>query len=307
MSNDKPLKIGVVGTGVMGGFHLKNYKAMDKSKVVLAGVFDVDEARAKAAAAEYDTVAYTKLEDLAENIDAASVVTTSVTHGAVGEVLLNKGIACLIEKPLAVSKLECLELIDAAAASNTVLQVGHVELFNPAVIKLREILTLQKPEIHFISAARMSEASGRITDVGVISDLMIHDIYVIQDLLGALPVRTMADGFGAGVDCATASLHFQNGAYAVLSASRIVKNRIRTLDVFTSIGQFHLDYIAQTLTLTNAGGVQDFPVEKGFSLEKELKDFTRCAKEKKTPLVTGQKALESLEIVWEAERYLQQS
>lgn len=302
----KPLRIGVIGTGVMGNFHIKNYAAMDKNQVVLAGVYDVDKTRAETIANEYDTVAYSNLEELADNIDAASVVTTSVTHKAVGEVLLGKQIPCLIEKPLAVTKEECLELIDIATKANVILQVGHVELFNPAVIKLCDILNEREPEIHFMNTARIGKAtvSGRINDVSVIADLMVHDIYVIQELIGSNVTSVYATGYDKGMNFASSSLHFENGAYATLTASRMAQNRSRTLDVYTDIGKFHLDYVEQTLSLQKDEEITDFTITKGFSLEKELLDFVSCVQEKRTPFVTGDKALKALEVVWAAENSL---
>ncbi len=300
------IKIGVIGTGVMGTYHTKNYAniAASDKEIVLAGVYDTDYDKAAKVAEEYGTEAFSSFDDFANNIDAASVVCPTVFHYQTGMQLLSKGIPCLIEKPMAVSRAECTDLINAAQKANVILQVGHVELFNPAVTALCNILKDKKPTVYNASSFRMSPASGRITDVDVTEDLMIHDTYVIRELIKSSYGDAFADtasscGFADGKDFSTALIHFSSNTYASCCVSRISSPRVRTLDLFTDIGQFHLDFIAQSLRLyTDEQNFTDIPIEKAFSLELEIKSFLSCLKQGTQPVCNGTEALKSMEILW---------
>lgn len=174
------IKVAVIGAGVMGKNHLKTYKSLPG--VELVGVYDIFSDAAKAAAEMFGIKAFSSMEEVAANVNAVSVVTTSVTHADVGEFFLNRGIHCLIEKPLATTEEECRRLMNAAAQNNVTLLVGHIERFNPAVEQMGKILS-DTSKIRSLTAQRMSAASGRITDVDVAMDLMIHDVEVIQSLV----------------------------------------------------------------------------------------------------------------------------
>ena len=164
----------------MGKNHLKTYKNLQG--VELVGVYDIFPEAAKAAAEMFGIKAFSSMEDVAKSVDAVSVVTTSVTHADVGEFFLKSGVHCLIEKPLATTEEECMRLINAAKENNVTLLVGHIERFNPAVEQMAKILS-DTSKIRSLTAQRMSAASGRITDVDVSMDLMIHDVEVIQSLV----------------------------------------------------------------------------------------------------------------------------
>lgn len=312
MTAVKSVRVGVVGTGMMGNFHLRTYAAM--KDVELAGVFDIDASRAEKMAAQYNCRAFTDLEAMAAEIDAASVVTPSVTHAEVGSRLLAKGIPCLIEKPLATNAEDCQKLIDAAKQNNVILAVGHIERFNPAVEKLSQILKNSQPAIQAIEARRMSLASARITDVDVVEDLMIHDIEVVMALMNSPVVDVHAEGFADGHDHACALLKFANNAFANITASRITKDKIRTLDVMTDAGHFALDYINQTLDLRLPGmpvlDVNVSTVQNNISifaeppLLLELKHFIDCVQNHKEPRVPGEQALSALQVVWRVQQAL---
>ena len=167
------IKVAVIGAGMMGKNHLKTYKSLPG--VELVGVYDIFEDAAKAAAEMFGIKAFSSLEEVAQNVQAVSVVTTSVTHADVGEFFLKRGIHCLIEKPLATTPEECERLIKAAKENNVTLLVGHIERFNPAVEQMAKILN-DTSKIRSLTAQRMSAASGRITDVDVAMDVMIHDV-----------------------------------------------------------------------------------------------------------------------------------
>ena len=176
----KNIKVAVIGAGMMGKNHMKTYKGLNG--VELVGVYDIFPEAAKAAAETFGIKAFSSMEEVAQNVDAVSVVTTSVTHADVGEFFLNKGIHCMMEKPLACTEEECQRLINAAERNNVVLLVGHIERFNPAVEQMGKLLS-DTSKIRSLTAQRMSAASGRITDVDVSMDLMIHDVEVIQSLV----------------------------------------------------------------------------------------------------------------------------
>ena len=323
---ENPLKVAVVGAGVMGKNHLKTYKTLQG--VELVGVYDIFPEAAKNAAETFGIKAFSSLEEVAKNVDAVSVVTTSVTHADVGEFFLNHGIHCLIEKPLATTEEECRRLIDAAKKNKVTLLVGHIERFNPAVEQMAKILS-DTSKIRSLTAQRMSAASGRITDVDVAMDLMIHDVEVIQSLVKSPVVRVQACSVKTpdkpeGKDYITAILEFENGATANLTASRITQARVRTLTVTTDTNYIDMDFINQSINVHAQGRMpyvnqEELPdwmnyglkgsVEQLFiptnqPLAAELSHFADCVRGKATPRISGENALNALKVVWEIQRTL---
>ena len=249
------VRVAVIGAGMMGKNHLKTYKNMQG--VDLVGVYDIfPEAREKAAEM-FSIKAFSSLEEVAENVDAVSVVTTSVTHADVGEFFLNKGIHCMMEKPLATTEEGCRRLINAAAKNNVTLLVGHIEQFNPAVEQMHKILH-DTSKIRSLTAQRMSAASGRITDVDVSMDLMIHDAEIILSLVQS-PIKNVqaaavtTPDHPEGKDYITALLTFENGVTANITASRITQARVRTLTVTTDTNYIDMDFINQSINVHSQG------------------------------------------------------
>lgn len=319
MSNS--VKVAVIGAGMMGKNHLKTYKAMPG--IELVGVYDIFPDACKAAAETFGIRAFSSLEEVAANVEAVSVVTTSVTHCEVGLFFLNRGIHCLIEKPLAATELECQKLIRAAADNNVTLLVGHIEQFNPAVEQMHKLLS-DTTKIRSLTAQRMSAASGRITDVDVSMDLMIHDMEIILSLVKSPIVNVQAASVKTkdspqGKDYITALLQFENGATANLTASRITQARVRTLTVTTDTNYIDMDFINQSINVHTQGRMpyvnqEEIPewmhyglkgsVEQLFiptnqPLTAELTHFINCVKGKETPRITGQNALDALRVIWE--------
>lgn len=312
MSN---IKVAVIGAGMMGKNHLKTYKNLQG--VELVGVYDVFSDSAKSAADMFGIKAFSSMEEVAANVDAVSVVTTSVAHASVGEFFLNKGIHCLIEKPLATTEEECQTLINAAKKNNVILLVGHVERYNPAVEQMAKILS-DTSKIRSLTAQRMSAASGRITDVDVAMDLMIHDVEVIQALVKSPVVKVHAASVNGGKDYISALLEFANGATANLTASRITQARVRTLTVTTDTNYIDMDFINQSINVHSQGRMpyvnqEEIPewmnyglkgsVEQLFiptnqPLQAELAHFIDCVNGKAQPRVTGEDALDALRVVW---------
>lgn len=322
----KNIKVAVIGAGMMGKNHMKTYKSLNG--VELVGVYDIFPEAAKAAAETFGIRAFSSMEEVAENVDAVSVVTTSVTHADVGEFFLNKGIHCMMEKPLACTEEECQRLISAADKNNVVLLVGHIERFNPAVEQMGKLLS-DTSKIRSLTAQRMSAASGRITDVDVSMDLMIHDVEVIQSLVKSPVVNIQAASVKTkespmGKDYITALLEFENGATANITASRITQARVRTLTVTTDTNYIDMDFINQSINVHSQGrmpyvnpenipewmnyglkgSVEQLFIPTNQPLSAELNHFLSCVRGEATPRITGQNALDALRVIWKIQEKL---
>ena len=320
------IKVAVIGAGMMGKNHIKTYKTLQG--VELVGVYDIFPEAAKAAADMFGIKAFASMEDVAKEGDAVSVVTTSVTHADVGEFFLNKGIHCLMEKPLATTEEGCQRLINAAKNNNVTLLVGHIEQFNPAGEQMHKILT-DTSMILPLTAQRLSAASGRITDVDVAMDLMIHDVEVILSLVKSKVSRVQASAVrtpdhASGKDYITALLEFENGVTANLTASRITQARVRTLTVTTDTNYIDMDFISQSINVHSQGRMpyvnqEEIPewmnyglkgsVEQLFiptnqPLQAELNHFISCINGKATPRISGENALDALRVLWEIQHSL---
>lgn len=322
----KNIKVAVIGAGMMGKNHMKTYKSLNG--VELVGVYDIFPEAAKAAAETFGIRAFSSMEEVAENVDAVSVVTTSVTHADVGEFFLNRGIHCMMEKPLACTEEECQRLISTADKNNVVLLVGHIERFNPAVEQMGKLLS-DTSKIRSLTAQRMSAASGRITDVDVSMDLMIHDVEVIQSLVKSPVVNIQAASVKTkespmGKDYITALLEFENGATANITASRITQARVRTLTVTTDTNYIDMDFINQSINVHSQGrmpyvnpenipewmnyglkgSVEQLFIPTNQPLSAELNHFLSCVRGEATPRITGQNALDALRVIWKIQEKL---
>lgn len=318
---NETIKVAVIGAGMMGKNHLKTYKTLNG--VELVGVYDIFPESCQKAAEMFGIKAFTSMEEVAANVDAVSVVTTSVTHGDVGEFFLNKGIHCLMEKPLATTEAECQRLIAAAKRNKVTLLVGHIEQFNPAVEQMHRILS-DTSKICSLTAQRMSAASGRITDVDVSMDLMIHDVEVIQSLVKSPVINIQTSAVKTnlspnGKDYITAVLEFENGVTANITASRITQARVRTLSVTTDTNYIDMDFINQSINVHTQGRMpyvnpEEIPewmhyglkgsVEQLFiptnqPLQAELNHFINCIHGKETPRISGENALDALRVIWD--------
>lgn len=323
---NNPIKVAVIGAGMMGKNHLKTYKSLNNFELV--GVYDIFPEAAQNAAEMFGIKAFSSLDEVAASVDAVSVVTTSVTHAEVGEFFLNKGIHCLIEKPLAATEEECNRLITAAKNHNVTLLVGHIEQFNPAVEQLHKVLA-DNSQICSLATNRMSAASGRITDVDVAMDLMIHDAEVVLSLVKSPVVNISASAVRTaksptGKDYITALLEFANGATATMTASRITQSRVRTLTVTTNDNYIDMDFINQSIAVHSQGrmhnvaadslpenmryglkgSVENLFIPTAQPLTSELNHFADCIWGKATPRITGEQALAALRIIWKVQQCL---
>ena len=298
--------MGVAGTGAIGRNHARVLASLPG--VRLAAIYDIDPARAAEIAAEFNTHAVSSLDELAACTGAVTVATPTVTHYDIGRHLLSAGRHVLIEKPITDNTEQARELVELARAQQLVLQVGHIERFNP-VMSLLET-SLSRPV--FIEAHRLSPFPGRSVDIGVVLDLMIHDLEIILHLVKC-PVESI-DAVGVPVltrreDIANARIRFTNGCVANVTASRISPEKLRKLRVFQHDAYLSLDYQAQEgriHRLTPQGiTAEDVTVEKDEPLKLELAAFAHCARHGLQPKVGGAEAAAALELAIEITRRIE--
>ena len=237
------LRVGVVGVGHIGSNHARIYAEISSTE--FTAVYDVDLARANSIAKKFGATVAQSLDQFLEMIDAASVATPTNTHYEIGKKLLERGKHLLIEKPITDNTQQASELAELAAKRELILQVGHVERFNPVLSALEEHLTHPR----FIEAHRLSPYPDRSTEIGVVLDLMIHDLEVILHLVRS-PVQSI-DAVGVPVlskseDIANARIRFENGCVANVTSSRISPERMRKIRVFQEDAYLSLDYQNQS-------------------------------------------------------------
>lgn len=293
------LRVGVVGVGHLGQHHARVYAELEECELV--GVADIDEKRGQEIAQRYVTTFYEDYHVLCDHVDALSIAAPTEHHHQIGLECLQRGIHLLIEKPISRTLEEADQLIEAAAASRAILQIGHTERFNAAVVKLAEVV--DKPA--FIESNRLSPFPERSTDIDVVLDIMIHDIDIILSLVES-PVKKL-DAVGVPVitskiDIANTRVEFESGCIANVTASRVSLKRERKLRIFQPEKYISLDYQAQTLNIVELKHPErrhDFPnnrpvvvpyqlpIEKQEPLKAELESFVHCVQTKGVPVVSG--------------------
>jgi predicted dehydrogenase len=232
------VRVGVIGTGALGFHHARLLKKIDGAELV--GIFDINSARAAQVARELDTDAYPSLDALLDGVEAVTVVVPTSAHVEVGLAVLARGLPALIEKPLADTLPGAEQLVQTAREGGMVLQVGHVERFNRAVRAAAPYLE----EPRFLQTERLAPFQPRGTDVAVILDLMIHDLDLVLELVRSEVIEVRATGvpiLTPHVDIVNARVEFGNGAVAVITASRVSRERTRKLRIFQPTGYFSLD------------------------------------------------------------------
>jgi len=290
-------RVAVVGAGHLGRQHARIYA--EHPSVELAGVVDVRRERAEEVAGTYNTRAFTGCKELAGNVDAVSLAVPTVDHARIGLELLRDGIDVLVEKPISATIEEAEELISAAKRCQRVLQVGHVERFNPVVVAAREVAT--KPQ--FFEVHRLAAFSPRSLDIDVVLDLMIHDLDIVLSLVDS-PVREVrAVGIpvlSQKADIANARVEFEDGCVANLTASRVSFERMRKLRFFQPHDYISIDYAAQKglVVSLRMGRVMERKLEppEQEPLKAELQSFIEAVQTHRTPAVTGEEGLKALKI-----------
>jgi predicted dehydrogenase len=291
------LRVGVVGVGHIGSNHARLYAQQTSAEFTV--IYDTDRAKAEQMAAEHGVRAAGSLAEFLEQVDAASIATPTSSHFEVTRQLLERGKHALVEKPIADNPAEATELARMAADRKLVLQVGHVERFNPVLSALEQRLTRPR----FIEAHRLSPYPNRSTDIGVVLDLMIHDLEIILHLVRS-PVQTV-DAVGVpvlsrGEDIANARIRFENGCVANITSSRISPERMRKIRVFQEDAYLSLDYQNQSGEIfrrTPTGIERDqVEIERDEPLKRQLASFIECAATGRAPKVSGFEATAALEL-----------
>ncbi|MBI3416459.1 MAG: Gfo/Idh/MocA family oxidoreductase [Verrucomicrobia bacterium] len=334
------LKVAVIGTGSLGKEHARIYAALAASgKVEFIGVFDANAEVARKIAEKHRVRAFMSVAEAAAVADALSIVTPTTTHFEIAKALLAHGKHLLVEKPMTDNTAQAAELVQLAQRHGSVLQVGHVERFNPVFKYLEAVAT----EPRFIETHRLSPYPARSTDIGVVLDLMIHDLDVVLAFVKS-PV-TSVDAVGIPVlsqseDIANARLRFANGCVANLTASRVSPERMRKIRVFSGgahTSYISLDYRAQEgfiyriardgeqessllkklLAAKDSTIVSEFggkrivrepvPIAKDEPLKLELQSFVECVRAQRTPVVSGESAKRALDLAFEITRQIQNS
>jgi len=288
----KKIRVAVVGTGEFGRNHARVYRELEG--VQLVGVFDENAQRAAAVAQEFQTKSFSSLEELRGRVDAASVAVPTVAHAKVGCQLMEIGLDVLVEKPMAANLAEADALLQTAEKNGRILQVGHVERFNPAVTAVEPILN--RPL--FFEVHRLGVFTPRSLDVDVIYDLMIHDLDILLALVNEPVVEVKAVGIPVlteKVDIAHARLEFTGGAVANITASRVSTERVRKVRFFQQHEYISLDYArrdALRISVKKPGPQPEFAFEKlpapGVEpLHAELEAFVESSRTRKEPRTNG--------------------
>lgn len=293
----KKVKVAVIGAGHLGKIHTRIYN--DMPGVELVGICDTDKEKANSCANEFNSVAYLDYRKLFGKVDAVSIATPTITHFEIAKAFLKNNVHVLVEKPITPKILEAQKLIKFARAKRKILQVGHVERFNPAIMAIQKFCKNPK----FIECHRLSPYPKRGTDVSVILDLMIHDIDIVLSLVKSPLKQTHAIGVNVlsqNEDIASVRLIFKNGTVCNLTASRVSDEGMRKIRIFQKDSYLSLDYAQQKIicykkenqTITK----EEIQVRKKEPLVEELSSFIECIKKGKQPVVRGKEGKDALEI-----------
>ncbi len=292
------VRVGVIGVGYLGQHHARIFSGLEG--VELVGVADTESKKAGEIAEKYGCGYFAEYAGLADVCDALSIVTPTTTHHAIAMDCLNAGKDLFIEKPITESLEDAKDIIEAAGKNRLILQVGHLERYNPAIIAALEMIKAPK----FIEAERLSPFLGRGIDVDVTVDLMIHDIDIVLSMVRSKlkEIRATGDSVMTGkIDVAKAWLEFENGCKALLTASRLATEKTRRLRVHQEDSYISVDYQSQEVRRYFKRGADiSFDVVKPENkepLKEELRDFISCVESRTKPMVSGKEAMEALEIV----------
>ncbi|MBF0589124.1 MAG: Gfo/Idh/MocA family oxidoreductase [Magnetococcales bacterium] len=310
MDQSKMLKAAVIGVGYLGRFHAQKYAALDG--VELMGVIDLDPAQAKQVGEELGVPWFTDYRDLLGALDLVTIATPTIAHYRVTEACLKAGIHVLVEKPVTATLAEADELIQLADRKKLVFQVGHLKRFHPAVLALKKSGLLKKTR--FIESQRIAPFKPRALDVDVVLDLMIHDVDLILNFVGADVVDIQAMGAPIvthKVDIANARLKFANGCVANVTASRVAAAATRNIRLFQDESFLTLDFIDKSIRVVQRSGATEMvegtevfelkestlPIEDHDTLEAEIASFCDVVRGGGKPLVSGRDGRKALEVV----------
>ncbi|QPN61116.1 Gfo/Idh/MocA family oxidoreductase [Synechococcus sp. CBW1002] len=308
----KPVKVGVIGIGNMGWHHARVLSLLRDAELV--GVADLDEARGQLAVEQFGCRWFADYADMLEHVEAVCIAVPTLLHHRVGLTCLEAGLHVLIEKPIAASQEEAADLIQAASATTRLLQVGHIERFNPAFRELLKVVADE--EVVVLEARRHSPNADRANDVSVVLDLMIHDIDLVLELAGAPVVRLAAAGGRSAdgpIDYVNATLGFANGVVASLTASKMAHRKIRSLSAHCRCSLMETDFLNHNLRIyrrshgsvsadhgelvyRNDGFIEEVSTTSIEPLYAELEHFLQCVRGVEIPAVDGLQASRALQL-----------
>ena len=299
----RKVRTAVIGVGYLGRFHAQKYATLPASQLV--GVVDANAESRAQVAAETGCRAFADYRELFGQVEAVSIATPTPLHFPIARDCLEQGIHVLVEKPITTTLEEARGLIEAAARKQCVLQVGHLERFNAAILALAGTLGVPR----FVESHRLAPFKERGTDVNVVLDLMIHDIDLIQSLVGSPITSIDAVGrsvFSAGLDIANARIRYANGCVANTTASRVSMKMERKLRIFQDDAYISIDLQQKVLTLVRKPPassdapkgqvvIEERSYEQGDALRHEIEAFLQSIVDGKPPVVTGEDGLRALE------------
>ncbi|MBC8180592.1 Gfo/Idh/MocA family oxidoreductase [candidate division KSB1 bacterium] len=325
------IKIGILGVGHLGRFHTQNYNQIPEAEIV--GVYDLDQKRGKQIADEFHVAAFENLDSLLDKVEAVSIVVPTVNHFDITKACLERGIHCLVEKPITSTLEQADALIKLSKEKKAILQVGHIERFNPAILALEDLHLNPM----FIESHRLASFNPRGTDVAVVLDLMIHDIDIILHLVKSPVKKIDASGVAVisdEVDIANARMTFENGGVANVTASRISQKAMRKMRIFQRNAYIGIDFLqkfSEVYRLVDSETFRlqpnQFPIELGQidgsnqpqkivyerkqveeanALKMELETFLDSVKTRKKPAVTGEDGREALRVAIEITEMIRQ-
>ncbi len=316
MNNNFP-KIGVIGVGHLGRHHVKHL--VNNSQCLFAGLYDINNDHGNTVAEEFGTSAFGSIDELIENCDGISIVTPTKVHAEIAEQCIRAGKHVFIEKPITKTVTDADRLLQLAEKNNVIIQVGHIERLNPALIPLKNFDLNPK----YIEVQRLAPYTDRGTDVPVVLDLMIHDIDIILALVNSPVKNIRASGVSIlsdSVDIANARIRFENGTVASMTSSRIARNKVRKFRVFQKDMYITIDFLLGLTEIyrvldeneENPDAIQTTPldvygsprkivyekpeVNKIDALEMELANFIASIQGKETPIVDGYAGREALDV-----------
>jgi predicted dehydrogenase len=296
MNNPAKIRVGVIGVGKMGKFHLQKYLSMPDVQVV--GFYETDPARATELSAQFEVPAFATVVELLFEVDAVTIASPTDTHGAFARQALEAGVHVLVEKPIAASLAEAEAMVRLAKEKNRVLQVGMVERFRLAA--LAQGVPLHAPL--FVETHRLSPNLARESTIDVVADLMIHDLDLALSLVSEDPVHISAIGMKVVTphfDIANVRMEFANGAVMNLNVSRVSKEPVRKMRVFSAQTYASFDFHQNTATLSRRGDAKSIEQTQSSvpgidALLEQAKDFIACVREGRRPLVAGEDGLRAL-------------
>jgi predicted dehydrogenase len=293
------VKVGIIGVGYLGTQHARILSYLERAELI--GVADVDFKKAMVIGNRHGVKYFDNYENMLDEIDAGIVATPTSEHFSISKKLLEEGKSVLIEKPITETVEQAEELVSVAGKNGLILQIGHLERFNPAVEALENLISEPK----FIEVQRLGSFSARSLDIDVVLDLMIHDLDIIMALIKDEVKVIRSSGIHVlsdKIDIANARLEFASGCIATLTASRVHQGKVRKLRIFEPTSYYSIDYIDQEVKVFPLDGrqtdIKTLKIKKEEPLKKELQNFFRCIIDGKKRKVTGEEGLRALRLAY---------